>query len=160
MRTTEGKSCQQYEIYGAQAEAPEGRTFTSVEEMQSYVDSLRDTVWWQRHYSNVLRIEVYDRPTGKKDSVGSWVPLNAAGVIEIGNPRERTVLHEVAHVLAAARFGSKAHDPYFARIFLELVAHVMGSEAFVALHAAFDKHGIEHDPDIPAERYLGDPIAL
>jgi putative metallohydrolase (TIGR04338 family) len=62
--------------------------------------------------------------------------------------------HEVAHVLAAARYGSHAHDPWFACTYLELVWSMMGPDAYLALQRSFQDAGIEHhhDSTIPAGR--------
>lgn len=141
--------CQQFTLYGAERSVPTGTRFETVEAIQAFVDALRDTWWWDRYYSQVKRVEVYPRPASRRESVGSWKPELAAGKIEMLEVHwnELVVLHELAHVLAAARFGSQAHCPWFARTYLELVSHVMGPEAYVALHEAFDRDGVDHDID-------------
>lgn len=47
-------------------------------------------------------------------------------------------------MLAAARYGSKSHDPWFARTYLELVYGVMGSDAYLRLFEAFERAGVDH----------------
>lgn len=140
--------CQQYELYAAESEGDRGRQFRSLAEIQSFVDALRDTWWWQRWYPKVLRVEV-GKPASKKASVGAWFPENNTGKIEMLEVHwcEQYVLHELAHVLADYRFKSQAHCPWFARVYMELVHNVQGSAAFVQLHGAFDRHNIKHDPD-------------
>lgn len=146
--------CQQYELYAAERRVPLGRQFGGPEEIQAWVDRLRDTWWWQMWYPQVLRVEAYSRP-GARDSVGSWHPEMNAGKIEMSRAHwnELVVLHELAHVLAAARYGSRSHDPWFARVYLELVALVMGSASYQALYHAFGDAGIAHE--IPSENRLG-----
>ena len=58
---------------------------------------------------------------------------------------ELVVVHELAHVLAHARFNSQAHDPSFARVYLELTFLIMGSEVYYQLYDAFTRDGIQHD---------------
>lgn len=65
----------------------------------------------------------------------------------MGHDNELIVLHEVAHVLCDARYGSQSHDPWFARIYLELVCTAMGSEAYVSLWSAFKQLGVDCDTD-------------
>lgn len=141
---------QQYELYAAEREGTRGRQFATVKEMQAFVDALRDTWWWQRYYPKVLHVEVGRAPRNGRGSVGGWFAENNTGRMEMHPDHwcEQYVLHELAHVLAAYRYGSKAHCPWFARVYLELVYEVQGADAFVALHAAFDRHSIQHDiPD-------------
>lgn len=146
--------CQQFELYAAERQVPEGRRFASVEEIQRFVDGLRDTWWWRQWYPQVLRVEAYKRPSRMKESVGSYSAANRAGVIEMLEVHwnELVILHELSHVLASARYGSRSHDPYFARVYLETVALVMGPDVYRALYDAFEAGGIEHDADDYGER--------
>jgi putative metallohydrolase (TIGR04338 family) len=141
-------SCQQYELYAAERHAPRGVEFTSVESMQRYVDALRDTWWWQLWYPQVLRVEVGAAPARGRGSCGGHHAHNRAGRVEM-HPNhwcELYLMHELAHVLAAARFGSQAHCPYFARVYLELVALVV-PWSYLALYHAFTAAGIDFDCD-------------
>ena len=92
---------------------------------------------------------MYARPKNRKEFVGWYEPHNRAGACEMlpCHWNELVVLHELAHVLASARFGSTSHDPAFARVYLELVALVMGPSAYVPLYEAFEQHGVNHDWD-------------
>jgi putative metallohydrolase (TIGR04338 family) len=78
-----------------------------------------------------------------------WDANAGAGVIGISKDGMslRTVVHEVAHVLADAR-GSTSHDPRYCRQFLELVYHCMGSEQFIKLRDSFEQHGVVHDEEV------------
>jgi putative metallohydrolase (TIGR04338 family) len=64
-----------------------------------------------------------------------------------GHRCELVVCHELAHVLAGARFGSQAHCPWFGKVYLECVYLIMGVEAWTALREAFVAGGIEFNPD-------------
>lgn len=141
-------NCQQDQLYAAESSCRRGQEFHSVEEMQRWVDQLRDRPWWTMFYAKVLRVEVGAARSNGRGSVGDWFPELSAGRIEM-HPAHwcvRVILHELAHVLAAARFGSKSHDPYFARVYLELVYHEMGPGAYTELWESFQADGIRHDP--------------
>lgn len=140
-------SCQQFQLYAAEHNVPHGMTFFHAPELQGWVDALRDEPWWERFYPNVLRVEAaFVRGPG---SVGGWFPARGSGRIEMGPDHrcELYVCHELTHVLAAARYGSQAHCPWFSKVYLELTYLVMGSGAWSALRHAFVAAGIEFDPD-------------
>jgi len=141
---------QQQQCYAAEATVGNGRTFASVDEIQRFVDALRDEPWWraQGYGRKVLRVEVgkADGRILKSNGVGFWDETKSAGRIELrpGGMHERLVLHEVAHVIARANHGSKSHDPWWARTYLTLVSYVMGSDAYLALQSAFDREGVDY----------------
>lgn len=141
-------SCQQFELYAA-----EGRVRTGARiargELQEFVDQLRENPWWERNFPQVRRIETFVRGprAAAKGSVGSWYPQQAAGLIEMApvHLNELFIIHEVCHVLAAARYDSRAHDPWFARTYLEAVYSYMGPRAYAELLAAFTAADVDHD---------------
>lgn len=139
--------CQQYELYSAEGVCPKGRTLTA-KELQAYVDQLRENPWFERNFPQIARIEAYAKKSGRA-SVGGFYDEQACGVIEMlpVHMNELYVLHEISHVLAHARFNSHAHDPWFARIYLEAVFTYMGSEAYKLLADSFTKSGIDFDTD-------------
>jgi hypothetical protein len=146
--------CQQVELYASEAGLPLGADLP-LAEAQAFVDAMRETAVWRRQYASVMRVEVRFIESGSA-SVGGWFPHNMAGLVEMlpGHRNPLILCHEVAHVLASARYGSRSHDPWFARTYLELVWSMMGPDAYAALKAAFDAHAIDHDHDstIPAGR--------
>jgi putative metallohydrolase (TIGR04338 family) len=149
-------NCQQGKLYAAEEPCPEGHRFASIDDVQRFVDSLRDTWWWRLWYPQVQRVEVHALPAGRSCSVGSWHPQQGAGKLEMLRVHwtVRVVLHELAHVLAEVRYGSHAHCPWFARTYLELVYLVMGAETFTFLRTAFRAADVDFTP--PYEPRLGD----
>ena len=152
------KKCQQYELYAAEGAAPTGRRFDSLEDIQVFVDQLRDTWWWRSlGYWIVERVEVGKaRNGGRGGSVGWYEKEMNAGRMEMAPVHwtELIVLHELSHVLAEALYDSKSHDPAFARTYLQLVFCVMGDEAYQALQSSFDRNGIVYDfKTLPESRF-------
>lgn len=152
-------SCQQFALYAAEASLPKGRSFSGQAELQAYVDSMRDTPLWERQYEDLLRVEAFAKGSTRDNfSCGAFDKSANCGVVEMlpVHMNELYVCHEVAHVLADFRYGSHAHDPWFARTYLELVYTMMGAEAYAALRDAFENGGIDHqhDSSIPAGRTL------
>lgn len=145
--------CQQDELYRAEGGVPLGREFKTQPEMQKWVDDLHNRLWhnheaWGEDYPNVVRIEAYFRSKGNA-SVGSFKAEANCGVVEMlpCHRNELVLCHEIAHALAAARYGSHSHDPWFARTYLKLVYAVMGSEVYKALWENFTAAGIDIDID-------------
>lgn len=150
-------SCQQDELYAAEAGVPHGAHIAPAD-VQGWVDALRDLPLWDRQYPQVLRVEAHVRRTDRDGSCGGWFPDDGCGQIEMApvHLNELILCHEVAHVLAAARYGSGAHDPWFARTYLELVGSAV-PHLFSDLYAAFVKAGIDHDhqSSVPAGIEMG-----
>lgn len=142
------RRCQQSEAYAAEQYAPTGPAFDSLEHVQRFVDELRDhpLLRWHDHWPNVLRVEVGPTRRNSRESVGWFEPEMNAGRIELAYSQRfmRVVLHELAHVLAEAEWSSEAHDPGWARTYLELMYVVMGSDAYTQLRDAFEAKGVEH----------------
>lgn len=138
--------CQQSALYAAEGTVRDrGRTFAGVTEAQRFVDGLRATWWWPFFYWQVEYVEVGRARANGAGSVGVWYPEKNAGRIEMwhGHLTVPDITHELAHVLADARHGSKSHDPWFAREFLNLTYLISGSNAYVNLRDAFVRYRIE-----------------
>lgn len=141
-------TCQQFELYAAEGTVDQGQAIAPGA-LQAWVDDLRDLPYWQRTFPQVLRVETHVRRSDKDGSVGGWFEKDGCGQIEMApvHLTELYVLHEVSHVLAEARYGSHAHDPWFARTYLELVAARLGGRTYEELYRVFTERGIDHDHD-------------
>ena len=139
---------QQHQLYASEDTIDLGPELT-LAEIQQLVDRLRDTWWWERTCSNVLRVRVQHHGRMKMLGVGGYEESEHTGYLTFSGRtvREQYVVHELAHVLARARFRSTAHDPWFARIYVELTFLVRGAEAYSALAEAFRRDGIDFDAD-------------
>jgi len=137
--------CQQYEVYAAEEAVPTGTVFCDVTHAQAFVDGLRETWWWERFYfAAPARVEVYFR--GGSMSLNGYDRAKDAGFIELapGQRNVKTVLHELAHILAEVLFASHAHDPYFARTYAVLVYAVLGSLAWRTLQAGYERCAVDY----------------
>ncbi len=121
----------------------EGRRFSSLDEIQQYVDKLVGSAWWGRR-SNVRSIKVHPQrsnasamahPSRRTIHMPEWAWC------------ESIVLHEVAHVWterAAAPEAIPSHGREFARNLLELVGRQMGADCRRRLKASFVEHKVKH----------------
>lgn len=138
------RCCQQDALYDAEDAVQSGRALMSQAEAQDLVDGWRELPWWQDRFAGVERVEVYKHRG--RGSAGGFEPKMCAGVADMDAVHMCPLFlaHEVSHVLAAARWGSRSHDPAFARTYLELVYLTLGSEAYATLYASFEDHEIDH----------------
>lgn len=146
------RRCQQDELYRAEDLIEHGEMFQSHAEIERWCNSLRETWWWSRFYPRVEVIEVTPS-TDPRASVGAYYEGEGLAVLNLHEVHfyEHYVLHELAHPLAKARFGSTSHDPFFARVLLELTFLVRGQEAWEDLGRAFEQYGIVIDDTDEAE---------
>lgn len=149
MNTDVNRRTQQFDIYAAEVGLDRGRAFDSVDEVQAFVDDLRETWWWPRWYDRLARVEVGPARSRRK-AVGWYDHEMGAGRIEVppAMRTELTIVHELSHVVAEVYHGSKSHDPAFAREYARLTYLVRGSAAWLRLYDAYTGYGIEYDVEI------------
>jgi hypothetical protein len=111
---------------------------------RALVDGLRDLAWWEENVPEIRYVEIV-KLKGGKCSVGGWDPERGAAVIEMlpVHMNELTIVHELAHAVAHAQWGSTCHDPLFSRMFLQLTFLGLGSEKYAELYGAFERDGID-----------------
>jgi putative metallohydrolase (TIGR04338 family) len=146
--TTTIRATQQKKVYAAESAVDHGRRFTSLDEIQEFVDDLRDAdYWWERLAPKIYRVEVAPGATHTGNSMATWYEEAGAGLIEmqVCHWTEHDVLHEVAHCVANSNVPKSGHDPFWVRTFLTLTYHVRGPEAYVALRQAFLDHDVVID---------------
>lgn len=142
-------SCQQGPLYRAEESVDWGDELT-LEQAQGFVDDMRDRYRrWHEDYPMLKRLEVHV-VDGVGGSVGCFEPDKLAGLLQMASQHLRPVIlcHEAAHVLAEARFKSRSHDPWFARIYLELVGSCIGPEKYMELYEAFKANDIDFDAEL------------
>lgn len=147
---TTGVRNQQSKLYAAEDVIPDAdeEAFT-IEELQVWVDGIRETRWWYDRYRVIERVEV-GRAESSRRSVGWYETAKAAGRIEM-IPSHRNIpmaTHELSHVVAECYHSSHAHDPWFAREYLNLTYFISGSAAYLRLQKSFDDKGVEYTPDL------------
>jgi putative metallohydrolase (TIGR04338 family) len=144
--------CQQYELYAAERDVPQGMWFTKVKDAQAYLDTLREQWWWSKFFWKApARTEIYWRSRGDS-SVGSYDKENDARLLEM-LPEHRSelfILHELSHVIASALNDSTAHDPFFARTYLTLVYLVLDSDAYLELQRGFERESVDYMQGVKA----------
>ena len=132
---------QQLSLYAAEHSTDPG---PAVENVQDYLDELRETWWWPRR---IHRVFVTFDPKIPFNGLGRFIRADDAGEVIFSNrtPYTRTVLHELSHVFSQALYGSRAHDPWFARTHAEVTYLVRGSTAYQNLTRAYTAVGIDFD---------------
>lgn len=137
---------QQEQVKAAEIGMPNGNSFGDLDEVREYMAELRRMSWWSSMVPPcVAAVEIGPAIKGSGESVGWFDKEMNAGRIEldVGALNESTILHELAHVLAIARFDENAHGPRWADLYMRLVYQVMGSEVYLQLYNSFKEHGVE-----------------
>jgi putative metallohydrolase (TIGR04338 family) len=142
-----GRSCQQSEVYAAESTCSTGRLYPRVEDAQAFIDDLLQQDWWGELFPEVTFVEVTVKVRSDTASVGAWFAETGGGHMDMlpVHLNQLILCHELAHVCAEAKFNSHAHDPWFARCYLELVYRSMGYEAWRELCFRFKELGVDHD---------------
>lgn len=133
-----------------------------VAEMQDWVDALLDSKWWTRRYGERF-IEVTSgagqRRALAKTRTDGWFSYKRKIGLPLWARKDWVVLHELAHHATDFKHGFDqvaAHGREFARIYVELVGHVMGKPAADALKVSFKEHSVKYSkprkPMTPAQR--------
>lgn len=118
--------------------------WTTVAEMQRYVDRLLASAWWRRRWPSITRITINDG-AGYRSATAYGIK----GKIEMPRwaRKEWVMLHEIAHVVVDRTIGQRAaagHGREFCQVYLELVGHMMGDDARKALKAEFQEKKVKH----------------
>lgn len=139
------RDSQRQKLYDAEAAAmvftaPFQKRFSSIEEIQKYIDKFTKSPWFRKrfgiHYITVKRKNGHGASARRMDST-VWFSESCWNMI--------SVLHEVAHIVKEYGYGS-AHGRYYARTLLAFVDHVCGKEAANTLKKEFKYYRVKYLP--------------
>ena len=149
-RTKSGqpRDSQRQKVYDSEdvlgpVEWPGQEHFVTVSEMQSYVDRLIASAWFQRRWK-IRAVEVRDgrgRRSAASNDRGGYITM------PVGMRYEEVVLHEIAHQIVGRTIGHRnvqAHGREFCQVLLELVGHKLGADAKRALKSEFQRRKVKH----------------
>lgn len=127
------RDTQRSRLYAAEMIVRRGQEFTSVAEMQQYVDTVVARRWFRSRWGS-RSVEVRD---GRGFRRATCYPRGDSAVVYM--PRrsrcQLVLLHEIAHAVQPP--GTAWHGPEFCRIYLALVRHFMGQAEGTLLLAAY-----------------------
>lgn len=125
------------------------RTFTTVDDVQQWVDAFFERAYIKRRYvhfySKHARSQVWVKD-GRGSARGrATVGPYGGSVIEMPPHSRKTwyVLHELSHHLAGL---SSDHHWLFVSVYLDLVRHIYGADAEKEFKAALRKHNVRWTP--------------
>jgi len=123
-------------LESAEASVDQGMFFEDLSAVQSYLDALTASAWWEARFPSVARIEAAPIKSTTVAAVGMREAWRRAGVVGVTRRgmTETTLLHEAAHAVCGVGAG---HGRQWARTYLELVFRKMGERAWRELRAAF-----------------------
>jgi putative metallohydrolase (TIGR04338 family) len=130
-----------------------GRNFTSIEQIQQYIDDLCATAWFAKRFGTGWMIEAKDFAQGSGRWAYGCYRKDKRGYIKVPNTpwaySEWLVLHELAHAITPSDTGGR-HGRFWARAYLEMVRYRMGLKAYELLKASYKKHNVRSSPKRPA----------
>lgn len=144
------RDSQRRKVYRAGWDIPRGCEFSTVREMQEYVNGITATRWWKakarerkywpEYYLAVIVKDGRGRRTAAADLYSNTIMM----------PRhsrcERTVIHELAHILTSLTDGSNVapHGTAFAYNMLQLTRRFRGDDIANGLRTAYKEHGVRY----------------
>lgn len=142
------RDSQRSRVYAAEGVIQQKAADPAFEELaacQKYVDRIRHSAWFRRHYPGALQ---YIR---LKDGRGSTRARADNATIDL--PRwgrqKAVILHELAHCVIRQTYGSRTmagHGREWAAVYLALVRRWMGREAAAKLKASFQERRVRFRP--------------
>jgi putative metallohydrolase (TIGR04338 family) len=123
-----------------------GREFSSLGEVQTYVDDIRSGRWFRKRWPTSRSIKVQ---TGRSNRKSAEAIGDVDGLILLPPDFwiEFYVLHEMSHLCTAMEFGDlvPGHGAEFCSIYLELVRRQMGNFCWRLLRDNFLLRDVDHD---------------
>lgn len=134
-RRSQNEQRQRKRVYAAEDECPEGFRFRSIAEIRSWVRSIVQSDAWVKNNGPV---EVRVLSNGDRDASEAIWP-DAIWIAD-SMRTQKTVLHELAHLLAGKGTG---HGKEFVAAYLVLAASFWGHVYVDHLQRAFKRHGVK-----------------
>ncbi|MGI9578077.1 MAG: hypothetical protein ACR2OH_07770 [Microthrixaceae bacterium] len=144
MTTTAGASRTEllYACEDRSAQLASLRRFATFASLESYVQRTVLSGWWSAEFPDApLDVEVTRRSRNATCSLAA-TDTDGVGLIAIVDGTGwglETVLHELAHLASGP---ASAHDSRFTTTLMALWRHEAGVEAWAALGAELDRHGL------------------
>jgi len=137
---------QRQKLYDSETGVPLGKQFKDIEKAQKFVDKVLDSAWFNRRFDLTdVRLEMtqgwtksYCRPSQKLIRLLDC-HLN-----------ERIVLHELAHAIVPKPHSH--HGRLFSAIYLDLVRHFIGEDAYDALLKGYRRENVKYQPHRKVKR--------
>lgn len=122
--------------------------------LREYVKKITASKWFAKHYPyyHNIGIEVKDGRCCRfaRGSTRGYIIMPRWSRFQL------VILHEIAHVVTHCSVAF--HGREFAKVFLNLVKHFMGTAAYVELKASFKKHRVKYSaPRKTTTRPTGNP---
>lgn len=118
------------------------KEFDSIAEIERYANKWLSSAWVVRRWGKQSHIKIVE--------ISGDIAHSHRGKDQIELPRawawnEIVLLHELCHIVHDYN-GGTSHGRYFARSFLEAIAHVFGSEFKKELRRLYIVHGVKCTP--------------
>ena len=137
------RDSQRSKVYKAERVLGDGDIrLETVDEITAYLNKLMNSAWYQRRWPNATAIRVKDGRSRRRAGA-SRMPWGGEITMPVWSRNRYLVLHELAHIVRPVKPDMSAHDRDFCKVYLELVKHGMGREAWEKLRTSFKAHRVK-----------------
>jgi hypothetical protein len=136
---------QQADVYAAERTLSWPAWLGTIDDARLFLMNATETEWWSECVGDAVTLLEIELSNAAATSSARGHTDEQFGVItfSVHQLTDKTAVHELAHVLADVLHGSESHDPWWARVYLELVSLMVGSQQYRELELAFFAHSIE-----------------
>lgn len=132
------RDSQRSKVYKAEEVLKEGDVrLDTVPEIQSYVDRLIKSAWFRRRWPSVKSVIVKDG----RGRIRAGASDDGSILMPFWCRYRYIVLHEISHLLPDWNVAD--HGPEFCKVYLELVKHCMGRDAWEKLRTSFKNNRVK-----------------
>ena len=131
---------QRQKLYDSERRCRKGESFDSFRDAQRYLNKVLESAWFQRRF-DVPDIQL---KRGRGRSSAYWWGSSNIRLSTANHMYERVLLHELVHTLVP--LPHSGHGRLFCAIYLDLVRHYMGEEAYEELLEGYRREGVKYHP--------------
>lgn len=137
---------QRKKLYRAENFVTVGKKFKTLKKAQKFLDKVLGSAWFQRRFGKVsIRMEMTQGWTKsycrRTEGLLRMLPEHL---------NERIILHELTHALVQAPHAG--HGRLFCAVYLDLVRHYLGENAYDQLLKGYRKHNVKYSPHRKVKR--------
>ncbi len=131
---------QRAKVYRGETGLPNGTRFSTLEECQDFVDRVCARAYIQREFPRAAMKSIRVQHTGPS-ATSSWASYSGIHLSPRFGMTERTILHELAHVLVGLHV---EHNWEFCAGHIKLVRNVSGKRIADRLIAGYKREGVKY----------------
>lgn len=137
---------QRQKLYNAENTCTRGQEFKTFRQAEKYLEKILESAWFNRRFNNpgVTLLE------GSGKSSAFYHGSRRIRLSTKNHMCERILIHELVHALVPKPHSG--HGRLFCAIYLDMVRHYLGEEAYDQLLKGYRKYNVKYQPHRKAKR--------